>query len=546
VWRRSFEQIGGGYALTLVAWVVTLPLSILFSLRSATTTTTSQQLTWIAAVIGVQCVLGVVMLIAHYLWLPARPRRSRPKTALSVFVLLGVLRGLLLHWAQLSLGFGDFSLTERIATNIVAVTIVFAALALIIDNYKTDVSISRRLAAAQESLKQYRSREVAELHDLDQQILIDIQSSLETSLDSASQRETNAITEIVRSASHELMKGIDVTTLITTNVTRPSRGVAIAQVASRMKVPSPLVVLIPYELIMISLLISRVDSPLFLVNMFLGVFPAFAGLWLLNRFLPLPSNGILRILLITLTSSAVFILSLNWHVWVESWIPLPSEIPILNTTLGLVEFTLVVSVWRATTQGGALRQQAMAEAVSEQARELTRLQSIVDQRRSAAARFLHGTVQNELVLAAMRGDADSEVHDAIHGLFEGYATDSDPTFSPTQFDNLLASWGAVLEINTQIDPSTWETLANEPVRAAAFMDVVCEGLINTIRHASGPHVGLNVEVIDSDITIHFTTEGSLSAQSRTKAGIGVTTLAQSTKATSLASAHGTTTLTVSL
>jgi len=518
--RRSWDQVGGPNAITFWAWLVTLPISVLISSTYTTTPTLDEFLSWTTALILVHVGVGAVMLIARLTVLPSRPRRSRPITAIVVFGLLGLTRAVLLQVAQEAVGFGIVGLPERLAFNISTMILVFAALAIIVGETKDDAQIFLRLTSATDSLAELRQRNEEDLLALDRSILTDVQDRLQRELrehptDPAHLRELSET--VVRSMSHDLAGPAE-----QLQVPRPSRIQALRDIGQRLEVPPPLAVLIPLQLAVFGFVAVRYTLLLALFDTLVGPLPSLAGLWLLRKYMPLPRRIWLRVTVLIVTITAVgSVASMMVTALIKALFG-SFEVSDIAVGFGLMALSMIVSVWIAVVDGRKERQAAMVRAIESEARESARVQAVIDERRQRAARFLHGTVQNELIAASLRGDSTAEVQSSVKALFASYADERPRTQCRSDLEALLGSWSQVLSLNVSLDPAVWDAIQGDKARGDALMDVVAEGLTNAVRHSASREVGVTVSVDSGDIDVRISTVGNLTDNSTP--GIGLADL----------------------
>lgn len=509
--RRSLAQIGGPYAITFWAWLVTLPLTVLISSVYATRPSAREVLAWTTALVVIHVVIGLLMLLARLTVLPGHLRRSRPITAVTVFAFLGLARAVLLATAQEWTGLGAFDPSERIAFNMVASVVLFSAIAIVIDEYRTDSAIVERLESAQQSLTALRTHEVASLADLDRRLLHEVQRDIEhrlTEQDMDAEQLRHLSESVVRSMSHELTRPTMVADVVDTSGARTSVWRTASQVMGRMAFPSAVAVVGTYVLLVFGVVAARYGFMIGVINAVVSSLASLVGLAALRRWMPLPRGGLLRVIVITSSTAAVGGIAAVVNGWEMSLLVDDFPVSVPAVSAGLVGLTLVISAWVAAAQGRAERQEAMSTAVEEEALEVARIQDLLNERRLAAGRFLHGTVQNELIAASMRGDSAEAVQSAIQRAFASYG---DKPRTPTRgtLEGLLRSWSTVLDITSHIDERAWAAIDADPARGQLLVDLVSEGLTNAVRHTRGRSIVVEVTEDEGDLSVRVVTEGAL-------------------------------------
>lgn len=507
--RRSLAQIGGPYAITFWAWLVTLPLTVLISSVYATPPTLQDVIVWTSALIGTHMVTGLLMITARVTALPARPRKPRPITAITVFAVLGLARAVLLSVAQEWSGLGAFDLTERIAFNVVASVMLYSAIAIVVDEYRTDSAIVARLEAAQQSLTALRTHESESLADLDRRLLQEVQRDIEQRLGEQNfeAKTLRRLSEtVVRSLSHKLVEPTSFNEVAPPVPTRMFAWQAARRVMERMTFPSATVVVGIYALLVLGVVTTRYGIVVGLINAVIGSVASVAGISALRRWMPLPRNGVARVVVITGATAVVGAVAAVINAWEMSLLveDFPASVPAISA--GLVGLALVISTWVAASQGRAERQQQMMASVEMEAMEVARIQNLLNERRLAAGRFLHGTVQNELIAASLREDSAAAVQEAMRRAFASYGDEPRSTTRDT-LEGLLRSWSTVLDITSHVDEAAWTVIDADPTRGQVLVNLVSEGLTNAVRHARGRAVTVDIRDDNGSIEVRVVTEG---------------------------------------
>lgn len=522
-WRRLAAQIGGSNALTIWTWLITLPLTVMVSSVYFEPPTLGQVVTWTAVLVLIQVALGLLMLLARVTVLPKGARRPRPATALAVFAGLGFARAELLTFTQERLGLGSIDDIERLVFNVAAALVVYSVIAVVVDEFKSDAAIVRRLAAAQSTLNALREQETTSLLETDAQILREVEAAVERELasegvDGARIREISE--SVVRGVSHELVQPSSPEALVAQR-SHP-RWETLATVVQRMRVPPPLAVVIPIHVAAFGSLAVRFGATFALWNAVLGSITTIVGLWLMRRYLPLPGAALPRLTVLVAGIALVGAVAVPVNSWVMTELFVPFAIPILPTAVAIVGIALIVSMGIAVAEGRADRRAAMTQAVADEVQETARIQELIDERRRAAARFLHGSVQNELVAASLRGDSAEQVRSTMESLFSSYVSGESEGKTRESLEGLLGSWSAVLEVTSSVDENVWSAMANDPSRGKLLVDVVSEGLTNAVRHSSDRIVDVRVRAEGGGVVVRVSSLGLPSPGS--VAGIGLADL----------------------
>ena len=508
-WRDRLQQIGGRNALSRWSWIVTIPLSMVVSSTYAATPTLAEILTWQSIVLTVHVLLGLAMWVAWKTILPNTDRRSRPVTALAFFGLLGLTRALLMQLAQETVGISGGVFSERLAVNIVGSIVALSAIAIIVDDYRTDEAIVQRLDRARATLTQIRDTEEAALRAADIEVLAGVQDQVtrELTASGATPERIRAVAnEIVRPISHQLVEESDTATPAYTSDAEPNVRLTFSQAFGRMRAPAPLAVVIVVQGTILGAVMTRYGPPVALGNLLLGGGLVFMGCLLIQRFLPLPSSPIGRLALLTIALAAVGATATELTSVVITSLSAAFPAALIGVSAGVAGAGLALSLWAAVNAGRQLRQQDMAQAVAQEATEIDRMRTLIEQRRLQAARFLHGTIQGELVAAALRHDDPREVRQLISRRFDEYG--SIPVRGANQqVQDVVDAWATVLQITVSFNSDCWAQLDGRPERIELLVDALSEGLTNAVRHASGLAVDVRIECATDVVTLRIVSEG---------------------------------------
>ena len=494
VWRGRLQQIGGRNAISRWSWIITIPLALLVSNTYAGSPSISEVLIWQSIVLVVHCLLGVVMWVAWKTVLPSTNRASRPVTALVFFGLLGLTRGLLLQLAQEIVGISGGVFSERLAINVAGSIVALSAIAVIVDDYRTDEAIVQRLARARMTLSTLLDREAAALRAADIEVLSQVQERLirELGASGASPERIRAVAdEIVRPISHELADQATNPQVLDIDDSGPKVRLTFTQAFGRMGAPSPLALVILVEGTIFGAVATRFGLPVALGNVALGGGLLLIGCWLIQRFLPLPQHPIGRLaaLAVALAGVGAAVTELTYLVIT----PLSATFPagLIGVSGGMAAAGVALSLWAAVNAGRQLRQQEMAEAVGQEAVAIDRMRHVIEQRRLQASRFLHGTIQGELVAAALRQDNAADVSEVISRRFAEYGSMPERS-AQQQVADVVSAWTSVLAITFHPDDEVWDVIASQTERINLLVDALSESLTNVVRHASDTRVDIDL------------------------------------------------------
>jgi hypothetical protein len=542
-WRRGWDQIGGANALTVWSWIATIPLALVVSSVYVGTPTLKDVVVWTSVVIAAHALLGVVMWLAWLTVLTHRERRSRPIAALVVFGAIGALRGVMMHTAQDITGIGGGVFIERMGINVIGGIVVFSAIAIVVDDFRIDAEIRARLQEATQALGSVRDEEEHALQAADLDVLARVQLAVQRALDEAgtdASRAREVSEQIVRPVSHELAEAAIDIDLPAGSGRATQQRLAFSDAFAATAAPSPIAVAVLIELATLGAVLGRFGPLVAMANALLGGLLVLLGGLAIRRFLPLPCRVFPRLGTLAIAFALVGALSSMVVSALVSSVIAPFPVAVPGVMAGVAAAAIAVSLSAAVVTGRRQRLDEMALAVAASAGEVDRLRAAVVERRTNAARFLHGPIQGELIAAALRGDHPDVVRAAIRNRFDEYG--SVPTSRPVreQVMEVVDAWSSILDVTFDIDEEVWPRIQSELARAELLVDGLSEGFTNVLRHSVGRTVGVEVRTIEEEIVLLITSLGGVDRES--KSGIGLAQLRKRGVDVDLLSREGMTTL----
>jgi hypothetical protein len=522
--RSLLNQIGGRNAITKWSWVLTIPLAMIVSSTYQGLPTFKEVMTWQSIVLAVHVVLGLLMFVGYKFLLPNIYRKPRPLLALSFFALLGTIRGLLLQFAQEQVGISAGIFAERMAVNVIGAVVFLSAIAIVVDDFRTDESIVKRLEQAKQTLDGVRKQELSILKSTEIDLLSGVRQKIEESL----QQETKYanvpktdLSNFVRDLSHELYSKKSNLHLSQFQNQNVNHKLSIREAFVSIKAPQPLVVAVLVELTLLPPVLARFGIVIALANALFGGMLLFLGASILRK-LPIknfsPLFQFIWILLILPTIG--FVATLITGVAISS---LRQTFPagLIGTSLGITAAGIAVSLQSSIQAGRTRRQLSMSEAVTNAARALENLNREIDNRNLSVSKFLHGTIQSELIAAFIREEDPSKAVEKLSNYIQGYEN-TGKTDAEVTFQEVIKAWSGVLECSVDIDSKAWDLLRDDLRRSELLIDVVSEGLTNAVRHSSNREVAIAISLHGGVIKVRITSKGEV--KPRVDGGIGLSHL----------------------
>lgn len=510
--RRWLRQIGGPNALSIWSWLITLPLALMVgNLSPESPTREYSVLVWTAVLLAIHVLLGVVMWIAAVTLLPHRSRPSRPVVAIGVFVSLGAARAGLLEWLDPFLGPGATTLESRLFTNLVGGTVVLALIAVLVDDYRTHAAIEKQLRQAQASLQWLAEQGPQALRAADLDEIARVRDQVQRELSggaSGSQHIRQISDSIVRAQSHYLADEPSPDLVRLESSDRTPREVTVS-ILRGLNWPNPLGLALVVELVVLPSVLTGWSWQIAIANLLIAgslIALATAGA---RRLIPLPNSAwgrpaVMGVVLIAFGA----VLSIAASVLVTA-IAGPFPLAVGPAVVLLVVFGLGLSTWNSVTRDRRQRRESMLAAVSDEAQEIERIHGEVTRRRAAAADFLHGPIQSQLVASALKGETNKEALESIEKRFAEYNESTTRWDVQEQVAALTDAWSDIMAIRVSCAPEMWQCLQRKQLTARLLVDTLSEAVTNAARHGEVADIDVNIEDTDNRVRLTVSSLGTL-------------------------------------
>lgn len=482
---RWFEQIGGPNAITLWSWLLTLPLGLVVGNVSTDIETDRSILVWSAILVAIHIFLGALMWLIWRVFLPGTPRKSRPVTAILVFVVLGLCRTVFLEVLDPIFGPEGTSLFTRLLTNVLGGAVVLALIALLVDDYRSHAEVTDKLRRVQASLQWLAEKEADTLRSADIDEITCVREQIEKQLRAGAtgpENLRNISESIVRYRSHYLSEPAKFEFLPMVYERRTGREL-VASLSSRIGWPNPLVLSLIVELLVFGPVATLWGGSFAFANALIST-PLICGvLYLLRRWIPLPRGAVVRPLALAIWLILIGLVATAVSSSVISNLISPYPPYFGPSALLMLAVGVSLSIWKAVNVDHQKQRRAMMEAVAQEAKEVERIHGEFIRRRAAASEFLHGPIQSQLVASALKGESAEEVLQAVEKKFAEYNQIGAGTWNPKeQVLELIDAWSAVMKIDVDCSDATWNRLNREPLTSRLLVDTLSEAVTNSVRH----------------------------------------------------------------
>ena len=550
--RPFLARATGRHAITVWTWAITAPfaLTVMSGVQYVSSTRPYLATLSVAAVEH----LGVgLLLLATWAILRVTPRRVRTWVVAVLFAGIGVARPFLFlaSGALLGVPVAPGDLAGRVAINVVTSVVLFALIAVGVDLVREHLGVVGRLDAARLALDRDAEAAAERIRDLRRSSVDAVLRRIDRAapaLEADIDREEAAALlrsladDVVRPVSHRLFAGTGDAAGGADSEQRPDHvQQPFRESGTVPPLPELAVELIrgmrPAPPVAMALLFGALVAP-FAVSIYGPVVTA--GQLLVGVPILILGNAAVAWAIVRVTRLALRLITLlAGYIAVGLLLTIESDLflralglhPRLIGYQALLYPVIAVSVAFVASVAARLRadQSALEQSVQASLQSATRMRADYDHERAAIARLLHSGVQSELIAAALalRGDADAdaaavlrEVFDRIGAELRAPVAQPDPS---ARIRSLVESWGSALTLDARIGDDIWERLG-DPVRCAAVVDTISEGLANAVRHGDGGPVVLVVCPDSSNgVRVSVTSSGSLAPA---HPGIGLRELAQ--------------------
>ncbi|MDI9916602.1 ATP-binding protein [Rhodococcus sp. IEGM 1379] len=539
-----WHRLGDRNTVTSWSWILTLPFAITLMTNYYLCTGFRDVALMSVGALLTHCVVGIMLLITREL-LRARPS---PWPALVAFAVIGATRPFVLDatTAGLDLPVDPRPMLVRVALNTVCSVVLLSLIGLLVGALRERIELQRSLLASRSALAMQQVRDRYRLdevrlhcrHELERRIAAVMGTVAYTELEGAQGAALlrRISDEIVRPMSHRLFRETSRLAEAPRREARPTfvRMTARDRVAGvvRSVEAAPLYgPVVAYTVLTAIYLFVTYGVVFALVQIAVGfailVLGNLAAVKVVRAESPLA-----RIVSLTaayglgaLTSSAVTYVLLA----VFGYTP----IFYLSVMVVYPLVALIICLIRAADLQRRDEEQQLRAALSEQAREASRIHGELNANRRRLAGLLHSSVQGELIVASwLSGDHSSvdvagtltrifeEIENSVPGSTDRHG-DSD---ARSRIDEVLAVWRYAIPIDSSVDDAVSALAPAGSVRLDAVVHVLSEGLTNAVKHGIGGPVGVEIGCSQTgSLVVQISSPGTLPAVG--DSGIGLASIA---------------------
>jgi signal transduction histidine kinase len=513
--KRLFQQVGSRYALSnpvlLLFLIPAFGVGIIFD-QTRSDSTFEYRL--ISATIGY--IATIVPLLIARIFLPNKPRPSRPALLMVVFALAGLIRGLtLLEFSILSGQFQEGEILYRLVGGPLFTLIALILNAIVVSNYARHKEALSMLAAERLRL-QVRSAGVLarvqqQQEELSEKVELLIRPAIrkiQETLASASSAAVigslrDAADEVVRPLSREVAEGQD-----DLNFENEPAAVRVKSALPKRVILGEFLIPFWAATMSIGLLVSStvlLEEPAMTLIVLTLIFALVFGFGRIVQALtykleiPTLAAWVLVPLVYTFPLSAFFVLK-----------------PILNMqSTDAQVFTMLFFEWSLGlllffAQLVQLQRRETTERLKDVNRQLEVISSRLSQElwlnRKRMAALLHGPIQAALYASAMgMAQTNNPTPDYLTKVQKDIETALEQLNNPNRLESetllsvlnqIKELWSGSVEVEIEIPTELELAITNEPLTCEATIELARELVTNSIKHGQASKVKVTINQID--------------------------------------------------
>jgi signal transduction histidine kinase len=533
--KRLFQQVGSRYALSnpvlLLFLIPAFGVGLIFD-QTRSDSTFEYRL--ISATIGY--IATIVPLLIARIFLPNKPRPSRPALLMVVFALAGLIRGLtLLELSILSGQFQEGEILYRLVGGPLFTLISLILNAIVVSNYARHKEALSMLAAERLRLQVRSAGVLARVQQQQEELSAKVESlirpairKIQETLASASSAAVigslrDAADEVVRPLSREVADGQD-----DLNFENEPAAVRVKSALPKRVILGEFLIPFWAATMSIGLLVSitvLLEEPAMTLIVLTLIFALIFGFGRIVQALtykleiPTLAAWVLVPLVYTFPLSAFFVLK-----------------PILNMqSTDAQVFTMLFFEWSLGlllffAQLVQLQRRETTERLKDVNRQLEVISSRLSQElwlnRKRMAALLHGPIQAALYASAMgMAQTNNPTPDYLTKVQKDIETALEQLNNPNRLESetllsvlnqIKELWSGSVEVEIEIPTELELAITNEPLTCEATIELARELVTNSIKHGQASKVKVTINQIDpTRFSVEVTDNGKALIESAT-------------------------------
>jgi signal transduction histidine kinase len=533
--KRLFQQVGSRYALSnpvlLLFLIPAFGVGIIFD-QTRSDSTFEYRL--ISATIGY--IATIVPLLIARIFLPNKPRPSRPALLMVVFALAGLIRGLtLLEFSILSGQFQEGEILYRLVGGPLFTLIALILNSIVVSNYARHKEALSMLAAERLRLQVRSAGVLARVQQQQEELSAKVESlirpairKIQETLASASSAAVigslrDAADEVIRPLSREVAEGQD-----DLNFENEPAAVRVKSALPKRVILGEFLIPFWAATMSIGLLVSStvlLEEPAMTLIVLTLIFALVFGFGRIVQALtykleiPTLAAWVLVPLVYTFPLSAFFVLK-----------------PILNMQSTDAQlFTMLFFEWNLGlllffAQLVQLQRRETTERLKDVNRQLEVISSRLSQElwlnRKRMAALLHGPIQAALYASAMgMAQTNNPTPDYLTKVQKDIETALEQLNNPNRLESetllsvlnqIKELWSGSVEVEIEIPTELELAITNEPLTCEATIELARELVTNSIKHGQASKVKVTINQIDpTRFSVEVTDNGKALIESAT-------------------------------
>jgi signal transduction histidine kinase len=533
--KRLFQQVGSRYALSnpvlLLFLIPAFGVGIIFD-QTRSDSTFEYRL--ISATIGY--IATIIPLLIARIFLPNKPRPSRPALLMVVFALAGLIRGLtLLEFSILSGQFQEGEILYRLVGGPLFTLIALILNAIVVSNYARHKEALSMLAAERLRLQVRSAGVLARVQQQQEELSAKVESlirpairKIQETLASASSAAVigslrDAADEVVRPLSREVADGQD-----DLNFENEPAAVRVKSALPKRVILGEFLIPFWAATMSIGLLVSStvlLEEPVKTLIVLTLIFALIFGFGRIVQALtykleiPTLAAWVLVPLIYAFPLSAFFVLK-----------------PILNMqSTDAQVFTMLFFEWSLGlllffAQLVQLQRRETTERLKDVNRQLEVISSRLSQElwlnRKRMAALLHGPIQAALYASAMgMAQTNNPTPDYLTKVQKDIETALEQLNNPNRLESetllsvlnqIKELWSGSVEVEIEIPTELELAITNEPLTCEATIELARELVTNSIKHGQASKVKVSINQIDpTRFSVEVTDNGKALIESAT-------------------------------
>lgn len=497
---KYWLRMGGPNAITWQAWLILSPISIFFTWIVLPEGYASTANLWNGLTVGLiaHVATGLVLFLAKHTILRDSARRPLPLLTLIMFALAGTARGWSAAYFLERLGVteqADYG--QRMLAGAIIVLIWFAVAAVMVDGQKAYRRSYKELVEKLQRQISIRTEQKKALENSQQQLLAEIQRTLEKALQSgkSSRDLINAAEELIRPLAHQMST---TSRFRLTSAQPPNRRVHLGPVLRTALFQTPYNPLWTILMAVLATLYSRLwqFGPVALLDSFFTTITIWSMFTLARRW-KLYGVWVIPVWFLTGLISALGTAVISGSLTLEAF---PNA---LYFSINVVVPAAIIAAIGAFDRNSDSNLKLLSEVTDQVEWEAASLEQRAWVEQQRLARFVHSELQSRLRAFALkleltgRSPSDEEIERLRQECERAFPLQSEQKKFQDFLANAQELWEGAVQIKADVSKEALMALAADSYASAATEEICREAIVNAVKHGKAKTIELTLQVIDS-------------------------------------------------